>query len=211
LSTVKAIVLFSFVALTLSFCKKEVGERKRPFKATFETWYRVSPAAPQPLSINNQNYLGILYFPGSGTGTVSHLGRSTNVFNQLAYIQPPGEAILGSVAAPVASIPTYPVAGEFSAFIPFNTSLAIPDNVGRNIVNSVFYNQKGDAIFTSAITGSSRTEFVSSNRINFYGKGLIVGGRGRFEAATGEFDFNGHFNPENNNDASFNAEGWIDY
>lgn len=207
----KLLLIAGTVTLLLSSCKKEIGQQKRAFKATIETWYRVSPATPQPLSVNGQNYLGILYFPGSGTGHVTHLGNSVNIFNQLAYIQPPNDAILGSVAAPVSQIPTLPVAGEFSALTPFISSLSIPEKVGDNLINSVLYNKKGDAIFTSAVTGSSRTEFVSTGRINFYGKGLILGGRGKFTKAVGEFDFSGHFNPENNNDASYTAEGWIDY
>lgn len=207
----KLLLLAFTSALIFTACKKEVGDRKRAFKASFDTWYRMSPAVPQPLSIHGQNYLGIVYFPGGGTGHVTHLGNSMNIFNQLAYIQPPGDAILGSVSAPVSQIPGYPVAGEFSELLPYISSLSVPEQVSGNIINSVLYNKKGDAIFTSALTGSSRTEFVSDTRINFYGKGLILGGRGKFRNAVGEFDFSGHFNPKNNEDASYYAEGWIDY
>lgn len=207
----KLLMLACTLTIFLSACKKEVGDRKRAFKATIDTWYRISPATPQPLSIHGQNYLGILYFPGGGNGHVTHLGNSINVFNQLAYIQPPNDAILGSVATPVVQIPGYPVAVDFSELLPFISSLSIPEEVGGNSINSVFYNKKGDAIFTSALAGSSTTEFIADTRINFYGKGLILGGRGKFRNAVGEFDFSGHFNPKNNEDASYTAEGWIDY
>ncbi|HVG42836.1 MAG TPA: hypothetical protein VM888_14585, partial [Chitinophagaceae bacterium] len=79
------------------------------------------------------------------------------------------------------------------------------------IINSVLANKKGDAIYTSAITGSGATFPVSATVVGFKGKGLIVGGAGKFANAVGEFAFNGFFNLLDQNDAEYNADGWIDY
>ena len=125
-----------------------MGECKRAFKISYDTWFRVSPTIPpQPLTINGQNYLGILCFPGGGTGQATHLGNSMMVFKQLAYIQSPRQAILGSVAASLTQAPSYPAAGAFSEFIPYLFSLAIPEKLGDHSINSVLYNDKGDAFF----------------------------------------------------------------
>ena len=192
-------------------CKKEAKQQKRAFNLTTETWYRICPAQPQWLSINGANYLGIFYFPGGGQGQATHLGNCTVFFNQLAYIQPPDNNIAGSVAAPLTDIPSYPVAGDFTELSSAITTLGIPEKVDGKIVNSVIYNKQGEAIFLSAIAGSGSNFPISPTRIGYKGKGLIVGGSGRFVNATGEFDFDGYFNPENNNDATYNAKGWIDY
>jgi hypothetical protein len=80
-----------------------------------------------------------------------------------------------------------------------------------HVVNSVLVNQKGDAVFLAAITGSGSTFPISATVIGFNGKALIVGGRGKFGKAVGEVDYEGFFNVENANDAGFNVEGWISY
>jgi hypothetical protein len=79
------------------------------------------------------------------------------------------------------------------------------------IVNGVFYDRKGDAIFTSAITGSGGTFPISKTLVGFNGKGIIVGGRGKFEHAAGAFNYDGYFNTADANDAGYNADGWIAY
>lgn len=207
----KGWLLVAILASVSMSCKKEVRQQKRAFKLTTETFYRVAPAEPQTITVGGINYLGILYFPGAGTGNATHLGKCTTLFNQLAYILPPQNDIRGSVAAPVTAIPSYPVASGFASYLPAITSLSVPEAINGKIVNTILYNKNGEAIFLSAITGGGKTTFISPQKIAFNGKGLIVGGRGKFEGATGEFDYEGYFNPENNNDAAYNAAGWINY
>lgn len=216
----KAAMYMVISVLVISSCKKEVGHNKRAFKATIDTWYRFSPAAPSVLVVNGKSYVGFGHFPGGGTGNATHLGNCTNYFNQLAYTTPPNTNPEGSVSAPVIDVINYPVlgaplpfiqAGDFSSFALVASSLMIPASVQGNIINSVLYNGKGDAIFTSALSGSGSTFPISETKVGFNGKGIILGGRGKFINAVGEFDYDGYFNLVDANDAKYNADGWIDY
>jgi hypothetical protein len=38
-----------------------------------------------------------------------------------------------------------------------------------------------------------------------------MGGTGKFTGATGEFDYLGYFNPQNQDDAGYTVDGWIKY
>jgi hypothetical protein len=219
-STTRAIALLLISAFLFTSCKKETGERKRAFKAHIDTWYRVSPTAPTPVVVNGITYIGFANFPGGGTGNATHLGNCTNYFNQLAYTTPPNTNPEGSVGAPVVDIPNYPIfgaplpliqAGDFTSLPSTISSLNIPSSSHGQIINSVLYNGKGDAIFTSAITGTGSTFPLSKIKVGFNGKAVIVGGRGKFLHAVGEFDYSGYFNVADANDAEYNADGWIDY
>lgn len=101
--------------------------------------------------------------------------------------------------------------GDFTPFDTANNSLHAPASVYNQIINSVLYNKKGDAIFTSALTGTGSTFPVSETVVGFNGKGIIVGGRGKFKHAIGEFDYSGYFSLANPNDAEYNADGRLDY
>jgi hypothetical protein len=172
------------------------------------------------LVVNGITYAGFAYFPGSGSGNVSHLGNATVYFNQLTYGTAPDAPPAGSVGAPVKDIPGYPVtgaplpliqAGDFTGLSSLIALLNIPTSIQGKIVNTVLSNNKGDAIFLSAITGSGATFPLSPTKIGFNGKALIVTGRGKFRYAAGEVDYNGYFDVVNANDAAFNADGWINY
>jgi hypothetical protein len=219
---IKTLALFSFVVMMFAFCKKETGQKKRAFKASIDTWYRVSPTPPEALVVNGTDFVAFAHFPGGGTGNVTHLGNCTYYFNQLAYTRTGLNVPLGSIAAPLTDVPGYPVtgfplpliqAGDFSSLVNAIASLNIPSTTpSGQPINAVFHNKKGDAIFTTAITGSGGTAPVpGTSNVSFNGKGVIVGGSGKFKNAVGEFDYNGYFNTENANDAGYNAEGWIDY
>ena len=143
-------------------------------------------------------------------------------FNQLAYNTSgsPSEPPLGSVGAALTEVPGYPViggplpliqAGDFNALMSAISSLNILAVVHQKIVNQVLYNNKGDAIFISAITGTGSTFPISEIKVGFNGKALITSGRGKFRHAVGEVDFNGYFNIADANDAEYNAKGWISY
>jgi hypothetical protein len=214
--------LFAVLLICLSLflsCNK-TSLHKRPFEAKIKTSYRISPTQQVPLLINGTTFIGYAHFPGGGTGYASVLGNCTNFFNQLVYTRGLEAPPAGSVSAPVAHVPGYVVtgqplpliqAGDFTELATAIASLGIPTEINGKIVNSVFYNDKGDAIFTTAITGSGTTFPISATLIGFNGKGLITGGRGNLKNATGEFDYNGYFNISNPNDATFNASGWIFY
>lgn len=52
---------------------------------------------------------------------------------------------------------------------------------------------------------------ADETRVGFRGKGIILGGRGKFDDSKGEFDFNGQFNIANSNEAEYHFDGWISY
>jgi hypothetical protein len=206
----------------ISYTKEDLQKQSRkPFKANIDTRCRVSPlAVPTPVTVNGNSYIGFAHFPGGGNGNATHMGNVTNWFNQLAYTTPPNTNPEGSANAPVAAIPSYPVfgaplpliqTGDFVSLPSIISSLSIPGSIGGNIINSVIYNDKGDAVFTSSITGSGGTFPISEIKVGFNGKALIVGGRGKFANASGEIDFNGYFNVVDANDAEYNADGWINF
>ena len=144
-------------ALLFSSCSKDHDSKKRDFEASFKTWYRISPLAkPVPIDVNGTAFVGFAHFPGGGTGTNKLLGNSTTYFNQLAYGNAPDAPPAGSVSAPIIEVPGYPVtgaplpliqAGDFSGLAGAISSWKIPEKVYDKIVNQVFYNDKGDAIF----------------------------------------------------------------
>lgn len=220
LSTIRLLSVFFTGSLFLSSCESEHEIHKQPFQVRTATWYRISPTTPTPIVINGITYAGFAYFPGGGLGNASHLGNCTIYFNQLAYRSSPEAPPAGSVAAPVKDVPGYPVTGaplpliqtgDFTALSSVISSLNIPASVYQKIVNTLVYNNKGEAIFLSAITGSGTTFPISATKIGFNGKALIVTGNGRFKHAVGEVDYNGYFNVANPNDAEYNADGWINY
>lgn len=215
-------LVIALLTTLFASCKKEnlYCDIKKPFKAKIDTWYRLSPTDPIPVEVKETTYIGFAYFPGGGTGNATHLGKCYFYFNQLAYSGTADALPAGSIGAPVIDVINYPVtggplpliqSGDFSEFSNANNNLHIPTEVHGLVVNSVFYDGKGNAIFTSAIKGSGETFLISKTLLGFNGKAIIVGGRGKFEHATGEFDYEGYFNIGNANDAEFNTDGWIAY
>jgi hypothetical protein len=170
--------------------------------------------------VNGTQYVAGAYFPGAGSGTATYMGNVVFYFNQLTYAASEGAPPAGSVAAPVIDILSYPVTGaplpliqqgDFTQLVTLKTSLQIPAEAYGQIVNGVLVGKNGDAIFTSAITGSGSTFPISQTRIGFNGKALITGGHGKFKKAVGEIDYEGSFNLTDPNDADYNADGWINY
>ncbi len=208
-----------FAGLLLFSCEKN-DLHKRSFVANTKTFYRVSPTTPVPVDVNGTTFVGFAYFPGSGNGNATHLGNCAVYFNQLVYGTASDAPPAGSVAAPVSDVPAYFITGaplpliqegEFSNLAAAVSSLNIPAEVYGKIINAVFDNGKGDAVFTSGVTGSGGTFPISATVVGFNGKALIVGGRGKFEHAVGVIDFDGYFNIADANDAEYNAKGWISY
>ena len=216
---IKIISVFIFFGLLFSSCNK-ADLHKKPFEVQTKTFYRVSPTTPVPVDVNGTTFVGFAFFPGSGTGHATHIGNCTYYFNQLVYGAASDAPPAGSVAAAIADVPSYPVtgaplpliqAGDFTNLASAISSLNIPSQAYNKIINGVFDNGKGDAIFTSAITGSGSTFPISATLVGFNGKALIAGGRGKFLHAVGEIDYDGYFNIADANDAEYNAKGWISY
>jgi hypothetical protein len=191
----------------------------RPFKATTSTWYRISPVAPVPVEIGGIVYTLFAHVPGGGQGNATHMGNINTWFNQLAFSASELPVPAGSLVASVVDVLNYPVlgaplpliqAGDFAGLAAANVLLNIPAAVNGRMVSSLFYNDKGDAVFLSNSTVSTITG-GSATRSEFGGKALIVGGRGKFLHASGEVDFTGYFNPGNPNDAAYGVDGWISY
>jgi hypothetical protein len=220
-SMVSFIKRWSFIVpliFLFTSCEHEVS--KKPFQVREKTFYRISPKMPEPIVINGVSYVGFAFFPGGGTGTATHMGNIKTFFNQQVYSASVEQPPLGSVGAPVKDVPAYPVIGgplpliqkgDFAELATLNATLQIPSSVNGKIINSVIYDTKGDAIFTSSINGIGATFPLSETRVGFTGKALIVGGRGKFANAVGEIDFSGSFSLVNPNDADYNADGWISY
>ncbi len=215
----KKIATAFVICFLFSSCDK-TDLHRRSFEAKTKTFYRVSPTAPVPVDVNGTTFVGFAYFPGSGSGNATHLGNCAVYFNQLIYGTASDAPPAGSVAAPVSDVSGYFITGaplpliQQGDFDPLNaavSALHVPSQVYNNIINTVFDNGKGDAIFISAITGSGGTFPVSQIIVGFNGKALIVGGRGKFAHAVGEIDYDGYFNVADANDAAYNAKGWISY
>jgi hypothetical protein len=218
LRTSRVFMLTLITATAFISCKKDLIRHK--FEMRTETFYRISPTAPTTIAVNGTEYVASAYFPGAGTGTATYMGSIVFYFNQLTYAVSAGAPPAGSVAAPVIDILTYPVTGaplpliqqgDFTQLSALVTSLQIPAEAYEQIVNGVLVGKNGDAVFTSAITGSGSTFPISQTRIGFNGKALITGGRGKFKRAVGEIDYEGSFNINDPNDADYNAHGWINY
>lgn len=217
------ILVSLFIIGTTSSCKKEKGKTRKDITLTSNTWYRFSPTTPAPITVNGTSYTSFAHVPGGGTGTNAELGDFNTFFNQLAYtsdVTVPQPVPEGSVPASVSLVAAYPVlgaplpliqTGDFSALATAQGTLQIPERDASNrVINTVFFNAGGDAIFMAA-TGPSIIVPASATRFNFTGNVSVAGGRGKFAGATGEFVGTGHFNPQNPNDASYSYTGWIEY
>lgn len=204
----------------------EVENMKRvkdvPFTVNLDTWYRFAPSNETTRKFKGTTYYIMGYFPGGGEGTVSVLGNAKNLFNQLAYSDAPvtpTSTPVGSFNAPAIDALNYPVTGaplpliqngDFNALSAYHQSYNFPAKYHGKTVNSILFNDDGDAIYTSAVEGVGGTQ-LSYPIVSFWGKGLIVGGRGQFSNAKGEFNFSGTFSLANPDDATYTAQGTISY
>lgn len=120
------------------------------------------------------------WYPGTGVGNATHMGKGYSFINQYATFDP--TTGLYTVGAPVTQF--------------FTTELAelgltdIPDEV-----NSLTTDGKGNAIFFKNILNETTPE--SAVRINFVAEVEIIGGTGIYKTASGSGEVNGFFNPEN--------------
>ena len=223
-------------AVTFSACEKEVRDTpspaelaqtshavsqavERPFKMNSETWYRISPLSTTTDLTDPPGMKGYANAAGRGTGNATQMGNGKNWFNQLVYSPTGADPAAGTAIAPVIDALSYPVLGfplplvqanDFDELRAANIWLKIPRYENGQIINSVIYTDRGDAIFTS-LTTHSTTVFISPTRINFSAEGQFVGGRGKFANATGTYTQTGYFNPQDANDAGYAIDGIISY
>ena len=212
-----------FAAVLFSACKKNENNNSdrvidKPFTMTSDTHPRISPITPKPME-GQPMLMAYANAAGGGKGTATDMGEIKNWFNQLVYSPTGTNPPTGTALAPIAEALNYPVLGaplpliqknDFDELRTANTWLDIPVAVDGNIVNSVIYNDQGDAIFTS-LTTDSKLMPVSPTRVNFSAEGKFVGGRGKFANATGTYTQTGFFNPDNFDEAGYNIEGKISY
>jgi hypothetical protein len=163
---------------------------KRPFKGSFGTYYNFVPdfangwAPPNPAPA---------WYPGGGTGNLTHVGNCQTLFNQYATFGPGG---LQSIGAPVNMF--------------FASQLAAAGYTVPNTVTTIFFHQQGKSVWSQAV-GISTTVPVSPSRVEFTASHIIIGGTKQFAGATGEYVISGFFNPQNPNEAGFSVDGWITY
>lgn len=210
LSTIKAALFFAIITSVYS-CQKEKtmvqppneenieeanavvsarNNQRRPFKGTFTTFYNFIPDVANGWTPPNP---APAWYPGGGSGNLTHLGNSNTFFNQYAVLGPTG---LQTVAASVNMF----FANELST-----AGLNVPNNV-----TTIFFAGNGRSIWCEAI-GASATVPVSPTRIEFTAQLKIIGGTRQFSCAKGEVTLYGYFNPQNNQDAGFEVDGWIKY
>ncbi len=183
-----------------------------------KTWYRISPTTPAPVP-GMPGQLSFANVPGGGAGTATQMGNVGTWFNQLAYSSNGQQPPAGTIAAPLLDAHNYPVLypgaplpliqpNDFAPLAIIINWLQLPAEVNGHVVWSVLYNHRGDAVFLSTTTASTAV-VESETRINFCGEGIFVGGRGKFENATGTYHFSGFFNPRDANDAGYSIDGSI--
>jgi hypothetical protein len=119
------------------------------------------------------------YFPGSGIGNSSHMGKAYTFLNQYASFGADG---FGTIGAPVTQF--YSNQLEELGIIISN-----PD------VSSVTTDGKGNSVWFK--NTQNRVTPVGEDRSDFEADVEIIGGTGKFKNATGTGTVNGYFNPTN--------------
>lgn len=121
------------------------------------------------------------WYPGTGVGNSTFLGKSYSFVNQYASFN----SEIGFPVTVGASINQFQFIVDQMKVLGVND---VPDQV-----HSLTTDGKGNTIYFANILNI--TTPVSSTRTNFIAKVKIIGGTGKFEAAKGEGDVVGYFNP----------------
>lgn len=156
MKTLSVFKFIFFVSVTLLFvnCRKqqlhdsndntETGlvnksiekKQERPFKGTFSTYFNFEPDIPGGWTPPNP---APAWYPGGGSGNLTHMGNCFTYFNQYATF---GASGLQSVAAPV---------NQF-----FASQLAVAGFTVPNTVSTIYYN---NLYFLSKTGNSTSTKF----------------------------------------------------
>ncbi len=118
------------------------------------------------------------YFPGTGEGNSTHMGKAITFLNQYAFFNQNG---LNTIGAPVTQFYAQELAEIGITNIPDNVSSITTDGKG----NSVWFENIQNTVTPA---GAERTDFVAEVK--------IIGGTGKFENATGDGLVVGYFNPQ---------------
>lgn len=186
-----AILLPFSIILLMGSCQKEAvytnsvdeeistasnkGPVTRAFRDSFEIWLKFKPNIPGGWNPSNPNSL--VWWPGYGDGNATHMGNVSIYFNQYTVRQPSGSIYMFS--SPVTKF----FATELQDYnLPADVAAIVFDDKG----NSVWFKNDPDGIPSST---------VSPTMITFSGNMSIIGGTGKFAAATGETTLTGYFNP----------------
>jgi hypothetical protein len=148
------------------------------------------------------------------------MGNAQTYFNQIAFVKPPDfQNVVGSVAAPVAEIPSYPVTGaplpliqqgDFDGIQSVLSTLNVPPSINGHTVSTVIFDkQMVDAFFISVKSGSPIS--ITGTTATTSGNSLIVGGTGKFTGAFGEVTHVVTFDVANPDNASYKLDGWVRY
>lgn len=164
--------------------------KQLPFKGSFSTFFNFIPdiaggwVPPNPAPA---------WYPGGGSGNLTHVGICQTYFNQYVTFGPTG---LQSAGAPVNMF--------------FAAPLAAAGYTVPNTVTTIFYTGQGKSVWCQAV-GIGSTNPVSPTRVEFTSNMNIIGGTNQFSGAMGQCTLNGYFNPQNPQDAGFEVDGWINY
>ncbi len=210
-----------FISAFLSTsCKRDQPTVKQHFKLSLTTWYRVSPTAPSPVTVNGVSYISLSNLVVGGDGTASTVGSIKSYANTLAYGTNVEAPPAGAIGAPVNEIPGYPIlggplpliqTGDFDGVPEVLSEFNVPTNVQGHVINLVLYNNKGDALFLSNIPGTGTSTSISATVGGYTNETLILGGAGKFLHAVGKLDNSGHFSFIAPYDGEDNYEGWISF
>jgi hypothetical protein len=119
------------------------------------------------------------YYPGTGVGNATYIGKAFSFINQRAFIGETGPVTVGA-----------PVSMFFSEEL---AELGITDL--SDAVSSLTTDGKGNTVYFKNILNV--TTPASETRINFVAEVEIIGGTGIFATAKGKGQVNGFFNPLN--------------
>lgn len=119
------------------------------------------------------------YYPGTGVGNATYIGKAYSFINQRAFIGETGPVTVGA-----------PVSMFFSEELAELGITDLPDEV-----SSLTTDGKGNTVYFKNILNV--TSPVSDTRINFVAEVEIIGGTGIFATAKGKGQVNGFFNPLN--------------
>lgn len=133
------------------------------------------------------------FYPGTGVGNSTHMGKSLTFINQFAQFTPEG---LVTIAAPVNNIFARELAAIGLKDIPEEVSSITTDGKG----NSVWFKSISNQVVIN----------LTGDRADFNAKVKIIGGSGKFVNASGSGDVVGFFNPSTGQGAS-TIQGRISY
>ena len=213
-----SIVFISFFLSTS--CKRDKPTIKQHFKLSLATWYRVSPTAASPITVNGVSYISLSNLVVGGDGTADLIGNIKSYANTLAYGTSVEAPPAGAIGASVTEIPGYSIlggplpliqTGDFDGVPAVLSEFNVPTNVQGHVINLVLYDNKGDALFLSNIPGTGTSTPISPTVGGYTNETLILGGAGKFLHAVGKLDNSGHFSFIAPYDGQDNYEGWISF